>query len=246
MSFNINNFFINTFLESHFCAQIASVRSNWYESFLFYYLDIIIKNHVMNINMLMQSKYSTIFPNLIIFFMLISIVAAFFVLWSKNPIYSLISLITVFFSVIIILLLLNVEFLSLIFLIIYIGAIAILFLFVIMMFNIKQLQSQEIPLWVGYNICFYSVFFPKMYYIIYREIYTLLSLSYVKNWGTFLSFQFQTTPLSVYYTSSSNDILVFGHLLYVFYGYLLMLTGVILLTAMVGSIILALSTLEEE
>lgn len=192
-----------------------------------------------------HSKFIEFFPNFILFFMLLALTASIFVLWAKNPIYSLLSLITVFFSVIMILLILNVEFLSLIFLIIYIGAIAILFLFVIMMFNLKQLQSREIPIWVSYNICFYSILFPKMYYIIYKEIYNLLNKAYVESWGNVLTTQFYTPSLTNYYSMLNNDILVFSHLLYVFYGYLLMLTGLILLTAMIGSIILALSTIEK-
>jgi len=69
------------------------------------------------------------------------IFAAFCLLFNKNPIYALLSLIMVFFNAIVLLLTLKIEFLALTFLIIYVGAIAILFLFVIMMFNLKKLQS---------------------------------------------------------------------------------------------------------
>jgi len=69
------------------------------------------------------------------------VLAGFCLLISKNPIYALLSLIAVFFNAIILLLSLKIEFLALTFLIIYVGAIAILFLFVIMMFNLKKLQS---------------------------------------------------------------------------------------------------------
>lgn len=60
----------------------------------------------------------------------------------SNPIYALICLILVFFSAVLFLLSINVNFLAMIYLIIYIGAIAILFLFVIMMFNLKELNQQ--------------------------------------------------------------------------------------------------------
>ncbi len=60
-----------------------------------------------------------------------------------NPVYALVCLIVVFFSTALFLLSINVNFLALIYLIIYIGAIAILFLFVIMMFNLRELQKQS-------------------------------------------------------------------------------------------------------
>jgi NADH:ubiquinone oxidoreductase subunit 6 (subunit J) len=61
----------------------------------------------------------------------------------SNPVYSLICLILVFFNAALFLLSINVNFLAMIYLIIYIGAIAILFLFVIMMFNLRELKQQS-------------------------------------------------------------------------------------------------------
>ena len=58
----------------------------------------------------------------------------------SNPIHSLLCLIGVFFHVIFVLLRVKAEFLALVFLIIYVGAIAVLFLFVIMLFNLKELS----------------------------------------------------------------------------------------------------------
>jgi NADH-ubiquinone oxidoreductase chain 6 len=58
-------------------------------------------------------------------------------------VYALICLILVFLSTALFLLSLNVKFLGMIYLIIYIGAIAILFLFVIMMFNLRELKQQS-------------------------------------------------------------------------------------------------------
>ena len=61
----------------------------------------------------------------------------------SNPIYALICLIIIFFSAAVFLLSINVNFLAMIYLIIYIGAIAILFLFVIMMFNLRELKQHS-------------------------------------------------------------------------------------------------------
>lgn len=79
------------------------------------------------------------------------------VVLNTNPIYSLASLILVFFSAAVFLLSLKINFLAMIYLIIYIGAIAILFLFVIMMFNLRNLKQGPGVTHVlfSYNFVFY-------------------------------------------------------------------------------------------
>lgn len=83
------------------------------------------------------------------------------VILNTNPVYSLICLILVFFSAVIFLLSINVNFLAMIYLIIYIGAIAILFLFVIMMFNLRTLKQQQLIEinGNGYNFLSFNFFF---------------------------------------------------------------------------------------
>ena len=80
----------------------------------------------------------------ILLFSFLSLISAFFVIISKNPLHSIIFLILVFCNIVFILLLQEIEFLSMAFLIIYIGAIAILFLFVIYMLNIKIIELNEL------------------------------------------------------------------------------------------------------
>ena len=160
---------------------------------------------------------------------------------SKNPIYALLSLISVFFSTIIILLMLNVEFLALIFLIIYVGAVAILFLFVIMMFNLKKLQEREVPLNLWYSIFVYLTLAPKAYYVITQHIYKFLISKDLRVRSSISNYP----DLLYYFNYKTNDILIFSNLLYNYYSYIFLLTGMILLTAMIGSIVLALSTLDD-
>ena len=76
----------------------------------------------------------------------IIIILSVLVITISNPVYALVCLILVFFSTALFLLSINVNFLALIYLIIYIGAIAILFLFVIMMFNLRELEKQSTQL----------------------------------------------------------------------------------------------------
>lgn len=76
-----------------------------------------------------------------ILFYLISasaIVSALFVVFSKNPMYSIISLIITFFSISGLYIMLNAQFLSVVQIIVYSGAIMVLFLYVLMMLNLKE------------------------------------------------------------------------------------------------------------
>ena len=72
------------------------------------------------------------------------LISSIFVIFAENPVHSVLFLILSFFNVSCILLLFQVEFLSLLFLIIYVGAIAVLFLFVIMMLNVKVQSSNDL------------------------------------------------------------------------------------------------------
>lgn len=76
-------------------------------------------------------------------FFIIIIFSSIKVVSSVNPLHSILHLILVFFCLAFILLLQQIEFLALVILIIYVGAIAVLFLFVIYMLNIKLIQLNE-------------------------------------------------------------------------------------------------------
>lgn len=79
------------------------------------------------------------------------LISASLVIISKNPIHSVLFLVTTFLSVSLLLFFFENEFLALFFLIIYLGAIAILFLFVVMMLDIKyqELQTSRLYFPVG-------------------------------------------------------------------------------------------------
>lgn len=62
---------------------------------------------------------------------------------SKNPIHSILFLILVFLNIGFFLLMLHVEFLAFLIFIVYLGAIAVLFLFVVMMFNIHIVEARD-------------------------------------------------------------------------------------------------------
>jgi NADH:ubiquinone oxidoreductase subunit 6 (subunit J) len=169
------------------------------------------------------------------------------VILNTNPVYSLICLILVFFSAVIFLLSINVNFLAMIYLIIYIGAIAILFLFVIMMFNLRTLKQQQLIEinGNGYNFLSFNFFF---YCLILWKFYAMFLdhvLNYIEYNYYFTEFaNTQAKSLRYFLTYQHVDALLFGTLLYTYYSYLFLLAAFILLTAMLGSIVLALSTTE--
>ncbi len=133
------------------------------------------------------------------------------VMLAKNPINSLFCLIGVFLTAILLLLSIRVEFLSMIFLIVYLGAIAILFLFVIMLLNLRNLNYQKLQVTPrNLFICFLVfVLSFQSYFYLTKGVY--LSSYYNLKMLSFFPFQEQ----AIYQMGHGfNDIFLFSALLY--------------------------------
>jgi NADH:ubiquinone oxidoreductase subunit 6 (subunit J) len=76
-------------------------------------------------------------------FIVISIFSGIMVIVSRNPIHSIFFLILAFIGISCIMFFFNIEFLPVIFLVVYVGAVSVLFLFVVMMLNIKIIETHE-------------------------------------------------------------------------------------------------------
>ena len=172
------------------------------------------------------------FFNLIIFFILqliiCNLIAIFF---QSNPIYSLLFLISTFLNFSIFLLVVGIEFIALLFLIIYVGAISILFIFILMMLNVKYL---EINILKDYNII--SFFF----------IFLLFTAEFIIFWSSdFLFFEFYIIEFSyinwidIYFSKSELESI--GFVLYNFHFIDFLLSGIILLAVMISCIVLVIS-----
>jgi NADH:ubiquinone oxidoreductase subunit 6 (subunit J) len=83
------------------------------------------------------------FVCLLFIFSSLALVSGIMVIQSRNPVHSVLFLILVFFNAAGLLILLGLDFFAMIFLVVYIGAIAVLFLFVVMMLNIKLAEINE-------------------------------------------------------------------------------------------------------
>lgn len=154
------------------------------------------------------------------------------VAFSVNPIQSVLALIATFFCAGSIMLLMHSEFFGLAFVIIYVGAIAVLFLFVIMMLNIKRLKNEMHSIFGSFKMDF-IVFFVFGYSIL-ASMYVSVPKLFKKNDSYFMFFD------SLYETDSIENIGVLGQVLYNYYFSCFLLAGLILLVALIGSIVLTL------
>jgi NADH-quinone oxidoreductase subunit J len=81
---------------------------------------------------------------------LMAIVSGISVIFSRNPVFSVLYLIITFFSIAGHYILLNAQFLAAVHIIVYAGAIMVLFLFVIMMLNLNKETEPSKPVWVQF------------------------------------------------------------------------------------------------
>lgn len=148
------------------------------------------------------------------------------VIVARNPLYSILFLISSFLSASILLFLFENEFLALFFSIIYLGAIAILFLFVIMMLDIKysELQNSKIYFPVGLLIGSLILF----------ETYAALSKIISKN--NIVVDDNNINNYSNWYDNldSLPDFYVIGQVFYTHYVLQILIAGLILYVAVIG------------
>jgi NADH-quinone oxidoreductase subunit J len=164
------------------------------------------------------------------------VVSALMVVLATSPIESVLFLVLTFFNAGIILFLYNLEFFGLTFIIIYVGAIAVLFLFVIMMLNIK-LYSRLIDSLTYKNFFIYFVGF-SITYIILINLYLNINQSFPAILNTFSNSSLITK--NSYHFDDLSNINTFGQILYNNYIFYLPLAGLVLLIALVGVIVLTL------
>ena len=170
----------------------------------------------------------------IVIFFLISIyilLLSFGLLTFENPIYAIFLLVLVFFGSSFLLIELNLLFLSLMILIVYLGALIVLFLFVVMMLNIKSLELNRVinffPFLFIFLSAFVLVFFSKGVQFSNFESSVVLCYVFYFDWQHVYN-----------YTSSFLNM---GFFLYTFGSVFLIIISLILLLAMIGAIILTLT-----
>ena len=145
--------------------------------------------------------------------------------FANNPVHSVLWLIVTFFSVAGFFILVGAEFLALLLMIVYVGALAVLFLFVVMMLNIKFSGLRS-------GVAQYFPFGIMIGLVIFVE----LMLAFVPWDFKEQTINNITTPIN---TSETNTVAL-GKVVYTDYFLLFQCAGIILLIAMIGSIVLTL------
>ena len=167
------------------------------------------------------------------FFSTIAVFASIMVTVSRNTVYSVFFLILVFISISILFIMIGAEFLGMIMLIVYVGAVAVLFLFVVMMLNItEQLTKRSSRRGLINNISVGSI----VGVIIFLEL--LVVVGGWKYKGTFVPLSATNLNLDISNTHA------LGNILYTDYIHLFQISGMILLVAMIGAITLTFSKRE--
>jgi len=152
------------------------------------------------------------------------VLSGFLVFFSENPVHSVLFLILTFCNAASILFLFNADFLGLLFIIIYVGAIAVLFLFVVMMLNVKIYSFGN---------------FSYLPFIFLGGV--ILSIQIFLSLDSVFNSTFNGTVTQFLIFDSLSNIDVFGQALYNYFVVCFLLAGLVLLVAMVGAIVLTLN-----
>ena len=157
-------------------------------------------------------------------FAIIAVISSFMVIFAKNPVHSVFFLILTFFNATGLFVLMGAEFLAMLLLIVYVGAVAVLFLFVVMMLNIDfnslrtgMIKNAPLGLLIG------TILLGEM-------IFSFIGMKYgVANKPG--------NELFIVLGEEENT-RALGNVLYTNYIYLFQCAGLILLVAMIGAIVL--------
>nr|YP_009710559.1 NADH dehydrogenase subunit 6 [Amanita pseudoporphyria]QFZ98508.1 NADH dehydrogenase subunit 6 [Amanita pseudoporphyria] len=205
---------------------------------------------------------TTLFINLLAFGTLLSSV---FSITSKNPVISVIFLISTFVQAAGYLILIGINFIGISYIVIYVGAIAILFLFVIMMINIKLTDiletgtqyTKNLPLAIAIGSLFIFIIFtiipfnfnnvPALSFLLDKITY--LNSILLNSTDGVVSINLINSIVNNYFATSLSDVIitdfqqieVLGHGLYTYGAVLLITLSVILLLAMFATIIISKS-----
>ena len=165
------------------------------------------------------------------FFSVIAVFSSVMVVISRNTVYSVFFLILVFVSISVLFIMIGAEFLGMIMLIVYVGAVAVLFLFVVMMLNITEQESKRINR-KGFinNLSVGTI----VGIIIFLELIVVIGgWKYKEN---FISLSEVNIVV--------DNTRALGNVLYTDYIHLFQISGIILLVAMIGAISLTFSKRE--
>lgn len=186
------------------------------------------------------------------FFSSLALLAGVMVIQSRNPVHSVLFLILVFFNAAGLLILLGLDFFAMIFLVVYVGAIAVLFLFVVMMLNIKLAEINEKKLrYLPVGGLLGILFLFEIFLIINNDLVPVFTINpklnrlanttYTADHNLIISTS-EYLQFTDWYSilDTVPNIQAIGMLVYTYYFYFFLLASLILLVAMIGAIVLTM------
>jgi NADH-quinone oxidoreductase subunit J len=165
------------------------------------------------------------FPTILFFIFAGTLIAAALgVILARNPVYSALLLVLCFFNSAVIWLLLDAEFLGIVLVLVYVGAVMVLFLFVIMMLdiNLEELRKGLADYW------------PLAVAVAGFVVFAMINVIVVKHLG---GMSMRTAPTLAAGYSNTRDL---GTALFTRYAYPAQIAAIILLVASVAAIVLTL------
>jgi NADH-quinone oxidoreductase subunit J len=164
------------------------------------------------------------------FFSISLILSSLLIILELNSIYSILLLVLAFVLATSLLILLECEFMALIFIIIYVGAISVLFLFVIIMLNLKTTNSlKDLVKYLPTNNFLVLIFSLELLMIIFENF---------KSNHYFNSLLFNFNINWFYKLDYVTDLEALGQILYTHYVFQFLIVGMILLIAIIGAVTL--------
>lgn len=187
-------------------------------------------------------------------FSLLSILSGIMVIISKNPIISVLFLIGLFLSIACYLLILGISFIGLSYLLVYVGAVSILFIFILMLINVRISEllsntSNSIPLAILIPILFYNIVYEIIPedYSVFTSTVNLSDSSNIQNKAKFFNFYSNSSKVAFITDkiwdgslAETTHITSIGNIMYSSYSMWLIITSIILLLAMVGAIVITI------
>jgi NADH-quinone oxidoreductase subunit J len=165
------------------------------------------------------------FPSVLFFiFAAVLIAAALGVILARNPVYSALLLVLCFFTSAVIWLLLDAEFLGIVLVLVYVGAVMVLFLFVVMMLDINLVELRK-----GM-----ANYWPLSVAVAGFVVFAMINIIVVKHLG---GMSMRTAPALAANYSNTREL---GTALFTRYAYPAQIAAVILLVASVAAIVLTL------
>lgn len=172
---------------------------------------------------------------MIIFFLLsfLCILSSTLLITNRNPVYSVLSLVLLFVCGGLLLLILGTDFLAFVFIVVYVGAVAVLFLFVVIMLDIKLASKTSNPKQIPLVFAFTLSAFLLLNYLVapYKNLYS-------KYFAIFPEDYYAIYSEDYYDIDDESSLSTLGQVLYTEYILHFVIGGLVLLVAIIGAIVL--------